>query len=76
MKALLPDSSLNETIRKVAEISHGFVAADLTAVVSKAKSKAALEGRNVISTEDLTWAHSQVMPSAMREVCVQVPNVS
>ncbi|XP_073975659.1 ATPase family gene 2 protein homolog A isoform X2 [Rhodnius prolixus] len=75
MKALLPDSSLNETIRKVAEISHGFVAADLTAVVSKAKSKAALEGRNVISTEDLTWAHSQVMPSAMREVCVQVPNV-
>lgn len=75
MNALLPNSSLNESIRKVAEISHGFVGADLAAVVGKAKSKAALAGRNEISAEDLTWAHSHVMPSAMREVSVHVPNV-
>lgn len=64
------------TIKEVADMAHGYVAADLSALVSRACTNATRHGRNTLIASDLHWAITQVKPSAMREVLVQVPNVS
>lgn len=64
--------------------SHGYVGSDLslactlanTRAINSAKKKL-LEGDGYVITEDhLMWAFTQVKPSAMREILVEVPNVS
>lgn len=62
--------------------SHGFVGADLGLAVSLANTRAANKKGNEslveipsITNEDLIWAFTQVKPSAMREIFVEVPNV-
>ena len=58
-----PPSSLG--IQEIAEITHGFVGADLEALVAE-----------ISSSSSLQTAMKKIKPSAMREVMVQVPSVS
>ncbi|KAL1117178.1 hypothetical protein AAG570_004505 [Ranatra chinensis] len=69
------DPNLEEAFKHVGKASHGFVGADLAAVWHKASVKAAMVHQERILPENVLWAFSQVQPSAMREVYVQVPNV-
>lgn len=55
--------------------SQGFVGADLLAVVNRALTEAAIKNEN-ITYKHLCTATTQVKPSAIKEVLVQVPNVS
>ncbi|XP_039285889.1 LOW QUALITY PROTEIN: ATPase family protein 2 homolog [Nilaparvata lugens] len=59
----------------VADAAHGFVAADLSALLSHAQACQARRRPRALEVADLKWALTQVKPSAMREVYVQVPNV-
>ncbi|XP_067009613.2 ATPase family gene 2 protein homolog A isoform X2 [Anabrus simplex] len=61
-------------IKDVAMAAHGFVGADLASLCSHAGMHAAERSQN-ISLADMRWALTQVKPSAMREVLVQIPNV-
>ena len=71
------DHKLNEEqIEDAADRAHGYVGADLMALCRQASSKAAKRGADSVEADDLDWALSQVKPSAMREVLVEVPNVS
>lgn len=71
------DHKLNEEqIEEVADRAHGYVGADLMALCRQASSKATKRGADYVEANDLDWALSQVKPSAMREVLVEVPNVS
>lgn len=79
----------HETIVQLGRMaSHGFVGADLGLAVSLANTRAANEAlvaskttneplvkMPTITNEDLIWAFTQVKPSAMREIFVEVPNV-
>ncbi|XP_059470109.1 ATPase family gene 2 protein homolog A [Neocloeon triangulifer] len=64
-----------DLIKEIADRAHGFVGADLMALCTHAVSKASKRDSNVVEFADLDWALSQVKPSAMREVLVEVPNV-
>lgn len=62
-------------INSISYRSQGFVGADLLAVINRALTEAA------IINESLTYKHlctaiTQVKPSAIKEILVQVPNVS
>lgn len=73
LKVLLVRWSIDEAdIRRVAQAAHGYVAADLQCLVTKAVMQAHSQ---VVETSHLHWALSQIKPSAMREVQVMVPNV-
>lgn len=63
-----------EEIVSIAHRAQGFVGADLLAVVNRALTEAAINNINV-SYKHLCTAVSQVKPSAIKEVLVQVPNV-
>lgn len=65
-----------DIIKNVASVAHGYVGADLGAVVSQAYVRAIQFNNGVLTDEHLEWALTQVKPSAMREIYVQVPNVS
>lgn len=70
------EQKLNEEqIEEIADRAHGYVGADLMALCRQASSKAAKRGVDSVEVDDLDWALSQVKPSAMREVLVEVPNV-
>ncbi|XP_014242027.1 spermatogenesis-associated protein 5 isoform X2 [Cimex lectularius] len=75
LESLVDDERLKETINEISHSTHGFVAADLASVVTKAICRATLEKRDSIFPEDLFWGYSQVKPSAMREISIQIPNV-
>lgn len=64
----------------MAQAAHGFVGADLASLVSQAGTnalKSSLEEENVsITMENMQWALTRINPSAMREVLIDVPNVS
>lgn len=59
--------------------SHGFVGSDISLVCTLASSRSTNNARvNIVENieeKDLIWAFSQVKPSAMREILVQIPNV-
>lgn len=78
LQALVPDcsDSLQEALTTLANTTYGFVGADLSSLVSKAISFAVTAGREFLTEDDLRRAHGLVKPTAMREVYVQVPNVS
>lgn len=72
-------------MKDVAYSAHGFVGADLASLCSRAAIHAIKKARTgdgscasdsiSVRTEDLLWAMTQVKPSAMREVLIEVPNV-
>lgn len=84
LKQLL--SSINNNvgdseIESLAKIAHGFVGADLGAVINHAGTRAMLEHTSsssapVVTINHLQCALSSVNPTAMREVLVEVPHVS
>ncbi|XP_025087068.1 spermatogenesis-associated protein 5-like isoform X2 [Pomacea canaliculata] len=84
LKAHLHDvpHNISETdLKAVSDAAHGFVGADLTALLKKAKLCAVRrlsqkEGMmHVLTCEDLLLAAKQISPSAMREVQLEVPEV-
>jgi AAA family ATPase len=80
-----PHGITQEELRNVAHSVHGFVGADLASLCSRAAVHAVkrtcagdrLCGSDsvTVKVEDLLWAMTQVKPSAMREVLIEVPNV-
>lgn len=64
-----------EEIISIAYRTQGFVGADLLAVVNRALTEAAINNVNV-DHKHLSTAITQIKPSAIKEVVVQVPNVS
>lgn len=69
------EKKISETeITSIAYRTQGFVGADLLAVVNRALTEAAVNDEN-ISYKHLCTALTQVKPSAIKEVMVQVPNV-
>ena len=79
-----------ENIAYIASVTHGFVGADLYLLCAEASSSAAkriasaskdlgdeaMASSAVILLEDVLLVLKFVKPSAMREVLVEVPNVS
>lgn len=64
-----------EEIVSIAYRAQGYVGSDLLAVVNRALTEAAINNENVTYKHMCTTV-SQVKPSAIKEVMVQVPNVS
>eukprot|EP00090_Calanus_glacialis_P026694 TRINITY_DN41968_c0_g1_i1.p1 TRINITY_DN41968_c0_g1~~TRINITY_DN41968_c0_g1_i1.p1 ORF type:complete len:827 (-),score=300.90 TRINITY_DN41968_c0_g1_i1:33-2513(-) len=66
---------VQEEVDKLAGDTHGFVGADVQALVSLATMVAREEGK-CLSMEHFMLVRSKVKPSAMREVMVEVPQVT
>jgi hypothetical protein len=74
-----------DELKVVAYSAHGFVGADLASLCSRAAIHAIkrtnaggglfVSDSVIVMTEDILWAMTQVKPSAMREVLIEVPNV-
>ncbi|XP_012253446.2 ATPase family protein 2 homolog [Athalia rosae] len=70
-------------IAEIAFVTHGFVAADLFSLCSRAAMHAVrrrssddiLDADIVLTLDDFNYALTMVSPSAMKEVLVEVPNV-
>lgn len=82
-----PHKVTEDELKDVAHSAHGFVGADLASLCSRAAVRAikrtsaggdGLCGSDsvIVEVEDFIWAMTQVKPSAMREVLIEVPNVS
>ncbi|XP_062874705.1 ATPase family gene 2 protein homolog A isoform X2 [Trichomycterus rosablanca] len=85
----VPSDATEDELRELADAAHGYVGADLVAVCKEAGlhalrralaaapglSDAELMGRVRVTTSDLRLALTQVKPSAMREVAIDVPKV-
>ncbi|KAI9287176.1 P-loop containing nucleoside triphosphate hydrolase protein [Umbelopsis sp. AD052] len=77
----IPHSLYDENIQTLAATSHGYVGADLSAVCREAGLKcinrlSVDENWNVVVTyEDMREAMSEIRPSAMREIMLEVPKV-
>ena len=63
-----------DDLTRLARDTHGFVGADLESLVSQARLEAGNE--EVISMEHILKVRTKVKPSAMREVLVEVPEVT
>lgn len=77
--ATVPHGLSQTQIDSIAFVTHGFVAADLAALISSAATTALLagsSGTSVLHYHHVTRALDTVKPSAMRQVLVDVPNVS
>uniref|UniRef100_T1GNG7 AAA+ ATPase domain-containing protein n=1 Tax=Megaselia scalaris TaxID=36166 RepID=T1GNG7_MEGSC len=66
----------DESIKDISNVTHGYVASDLANLVHSAALKALNESRERFTDEDISYALTQVKPSAMREVLIESPNVS
>ena len=64
-----------EELKSVAFSAHGFVGADLASLCSCAFMQA-VKRASAVTLDDFAWALSRVKPSAMREILIDVPNVS
>ena len=74
-----------DELKDVAYSAHGFVGADLASLCSRAAIHAVKRTSSgdglcasdpvIVRMEDILWAVTQVKPSAMREVLIEVPNV-
>ncbi|KAF0301623.1 Spermatogenesis-associated protein 5 [Amphibalanus amphitrite] len=74
LTALLPDRPADQ-LAAVAAAAHGYVGADLRAVVSEARLLATERSEHEPTLADLMAALRRVKPSAMREVLVEVADV-
>jgi len=63
-----------EDLTRLARDTHGFVGADLESLVGQARLEAGSE--KVLTMEHLLKVRTRVKPSAMREVLVEVPEVT
>ncbi|TRY64194.1 hypothetical protein TCAL_10813 [Tigriopus californicus] len=63
-------------VQELADVTHGFVGADLRALIIEAESQAESQDGRVLSLDHLKAALVDVKPSAMREVLVEIPNVT
>ncbi|XP_075974183.1 ATPase family gene 2 protein homolog A [Anticarsia gemmatalis] len=59
----------------IADLAHGYVAADLVNLCTQASMKCIKRSSEFIEREDLMAALTIVRPSAMRELLIEVPNV-
>lgn len=70
----------SDEITEISSLAHGFVGSDLSLICSQAATKAVVENENQnkfsITYSHMKWALSVVKPSAMREILIEVPNVS
>jgi len=64
-----------EDMDRIAGDTHGFVGADIQALVSLA-TMVAREAKEELSMKHMLTVRPKVKPSAMREVMVEIPNVS
>ncbi len=64
---------VNINLDKIAEQTIGFTGADLLQLLNESLLRAALEGRDFITQEDLLNAINHVKPSALREFYVEKP---
>jgi SpoVK/Ycf46/Vps4 family AAA+-type ATPase len=79
----LRHSLQDEEISALAATAHGFVGADITALCSEAALQALRKfvhsndnAQITVSYKDFKVAETRVSPSAMREIALEVPNVS
>lgn len=79
----LRNSLQDEEISALAATAHGFVGADITALCSEAALQALRrfahtndKAQITVSYKDFKAAETRVSPSAMREIALEVPNVS
>ena len=63
-------------IREIAQAAHGYVGADLQALVLASEPQGDENKDGKVTSADLKRALNRVKPSAMREVQIEVPNVS
>uniref|UniRef100_A0A1B6KMP5 AAA+ ATPase domain-containing protein n=2 Tax=Graphocephala atropunctata TaxID=36148 RepID=A0A1B6KMP5_9HEMI len=76
LKVLLAQWTVEDLeVMQVASAAHGYVAADLQSLVTRAVMRTVSLDKSCVESSDLCWALGQTKPSAMREVMVQVPNV-
>ncbi|XP_063975896.1 ATPase family gene 2 protein homolog A [Diachasmimorpha longicaudata] len=77
-------SLIQKDIDQIAFVTHGFVGADLNSLCCRAAMSATKrhgslsypEEEITMTVEDFNYALTQVNPSAMKEVLVEIPNVS
>jgi len=65
-----------EELLSIANCTHGFVGSDILSLGSHALLHMSKSNRAEITYEDFAWALTRVSPSAMKEVQVDIPNVS
>ncbi|XP_011303860.1 spermatogenesis-associated protein 5 [Fopius arisanus] len=78
-----PHSLMEKDIDQIAFVTHGFVGADLDCLCCRAAMNATKRHRNFcdreddvqVTVEDFNYALTQVKPSAMKEVLVEISNV-
>lgn len=70
----LPNKLSTDEIRSVANVTHGFLGADLVSLVSKS-SLLCKSDDQLISIDDVNNALTLVKPSAMLEILIEVPTV-
>lgn len=80
MLSKVPHQLSPEQVEEVARTTHGFVGADLLALCAQASTRAVKQAKTnncepLLQEEHLKWALTQVKPSAMREVIVEIPSV-
>lgn len=63
-------------VQELADVTHGFVGADLRALVVEAESQTESQDGCALTLKHLKAALTEVKPSAMREVLVEIPNVT
>ncbi|XP_076374339.1 ATPase family gene 2 protein homolog A isoform X2 [Megalopta genalis] len=80
----IPHTLLNEDVRNIAFVTHGYVGADLYGLCSQAvlnavkrqqKANVSFETFTEITLPDFNLALNVIKPSAMKEVLIEVPNV-
>lgn len=71
----LPNKVPSSDVESIADLAHGYVAADLVNLCTQASLKCLKRLSPVIEKEDLVSALTVVRPSAMRELLIEVPNV-
>ncbi|XP_022119282.2 ATPase family protein 2 homolog [Pieris rapae] len=71
----LPTKVPSDEIDSIADMAHGYVAADLVNLCTQASLKCIKRGSKIIEMEDIISALTIVRPSAMRELLIEIPNV-
>ncbi|GMM36079.1 AAA family ATPase [Saccharomycopsis crataegensis] len=64
-----------EDIEKIASVSHGYVGADLVALIREAIMVAIGKGNNKVMMDDINVALNEIRPSAMKEIFLEMPKV-
>lgn len=71
----LPNKISSQELESIADLAHGYVAADLVNLCTQASMKCIKESSDVIVRDHLISALTVVRPSAMRELLIEIPNV-